>query len=291
MIPKFNTRDDLASAALFPALGSHPRFLLHSLGPGLLLLALGSWPVSCPAAAEETHVLDETFDAAHPSGFMNALLAHDHVDLARGQGIGGSNAIRVRYQGNSQGSERVLVNYPLPPATGYSLSFAVRFCPGFDFGLGGKLHGLGPSRPVAGGNRVTPARWSARAMFRRQGGLQSYIYSQNKKSRYGDVAIAKDFRFQPDRYYLLVMQVQLNEPSSDDGFMRILVDGEPVIEHRNIQFRSVASRNAWISTLMFNTFHGGHSPEWAPRTAEGRYAKTCAYFDNFVVAPLSNQSE
>lgn len=254
----------------------------------LLYLVLAGFHGACLVNADELVVLDENFDATPADGLMQALLAHDHVELVQGQGVDGSDAIRVLYQGNARGSERVLINYPLPPATGYSLSFAVRFCAGFDFALGGKLHGLGSSRPVAGGNQVTPARWSARAMFRKDGGLQSYVYSQNKQSRYGEVVIADDFRFQPDRYYEVVIQVRLNEPEQNNGFMRILVDGEPVVAHKNIRFRSATSKDAWIGTLMFNTFHGGHGPDWAPRTAEGDYARTCAYFDNIVVAPLAN---
>lgn len=266
-----------------------PKFNTLHIGQCLLFLMLSAFQGGSPAADQEPPVLSESFDTAEPSGFSNALLAHRNVDLAPGQGVAGSNAIRVRYHGNSRGSERVLINHPLPPATAYSLGFSVRFCEDFDFALGGKLHGLGPSRPVAGGNRVTPTRWSARIMFRRNGGLQSYVYSQDKKSRYGEVVIAKNFRFQRDHYYRVLMQVKLNDPEKDDGFMRILINGEPVIEHMNIRFRSTIAKDSLISTLMFNTFHGGHTPAWAPRTAEGRYAVTCAYFDDFTVAPLASE--
>ena len=286
MRPKFNTLPWWRPFVTCSALGSRARWLTHALGQCLLLLVLTGCQVPGLAVEKEITVLNESFDATQPSAFRNALLAHEHIDLVEGEGVAGSNAIRVRYQGNPRGSERVLVNYPLPPAEQYSLGFAVRFCAGFDFARGGKLHGLGPSRPVAGGNPVTPARWSARTMFRKEGGLQSYVYSQNKQSRYGEVVIAESFHFQPDRYYRVVMQLQLNEPERDNGFLRILVDGEPLVEHRNIRFRSVSAQETWISTLMFNTFHGGQTPEWAPRTVTGDYAQTCAYFDDFVAAPL-----
>lgn len=240
-----------------------------------------AWTASAPAP------LLENFDAAEPSDLARALIALDQVELARGQGVDGSDAIRVWYRGNGRGSERVILNYPLAPATAYRLSYAVRFCEDFDFARGGKLHGLGPARPVAGGNRVTADRWSARAMFRRGGGLQSYVYSQNKPSRYGEGVVAKNFRFAPGRYYRLTLEVRLNDVGQANGSMRILVDGEQVLSHRNIRFRSSDAEGALINTLMFNTFHGGHDPQWAPRDARGRFAKVCAYFDDLLAAPLA----
>ena len=124
-------------------------------------------------------------------------------------------------------------------------------------------------------------------MFRQDGGLQSYLYSQNKQGQYGEVETARDFRFQTDRYYRITMQVRLNDPRRSDGSMLILVDGDPKVTHSKVQFRSSDDERSRISTLMFNTFHGGHGPEWAPRDAMGDYTVVCAFFDDFVVAPLA----
>lgn len=238
------------------------------------------------ATTSSASVLKETFDEKTMTGFGKAVVDDDDVHLVSGKGVHGSNAIKVSYRGNSRGSERVIVNYKLPRSLQYTLSFDVNFCSGFDFRKGGKLHGLGPANPVAGGNEVSSPRWSARSMFRSQGGLQSYIYSQNMSGKYGDVVIARDFHFQPDRYYAITFQVALNNPASaSNGSMRVFVDGTPVIYHDNIKFRSTESLDSQISTLMFNTFHGGHTDDWAPRNADGSYAVNCAYFDNFAAYP------
>lgn len=245
-------------------------------------------PAQGPFAAgtSAASVLDESFDGRTLTGFGAAVIAEDNVHLASGKGVNDSNAIQVNYRGNRRGSERVIVNYKLPRSLQYTLSFDVNFCSGFDFRKGGKLHGLGPANPVAGGKEVSPSRWSARSMFRRQGGLQSYIYSQNKTGRYGEVVIAKNFRFARGRYHAISFQVVLNTPASaSNGHMRIFVDGTPVVYHGGIQFRSTESPDSRISTLMFNTFHGGHSADWAPRNTDGSYAVDCAYFDNFSVYP------
>lgn len=226
-------------------------------------------------------VVDESFDGPELSDLGAALLADRHVTLAAGEGVDGGRAIRVDYVGNARGSERVIVNHPLPGAPRYTLSFDVRFCAGFDFARGGKLHGLGPARPVAGGNPVSPGRWSARSMFRERGGLQSYVYSQDMAGRYGDRVVARSFQFETDRYYAISFQVELNQPASaHNGFLRIHVDGVPVIHHAGIRFRAEDSEDSLIRTLMFNTFHGGHAADWAPRDADGAFATPCAYFDN-----------
>lgn len=249
---------------------------------GAVLRAQSPAVAGSPAAS----VLNESFDEKRLTGFGAAVLAEGHVDLVSGKGVNGSNAIKVNYRGNNRGSERVIVDYKLPPSLQYTLNFDVNFCSNFDFHKGGKLHGLGPANPVGGGNEVSPPRWSARAMFRPQGGLQSYIYSQNKKGKYGEVEIAKGFRFEPGRYYALTYQVVLNNPASaSNGYMRIFVNGDQVIYHGNIQFRATESLDSHISTLLFNTFHGGHSADWAPRNANGSYKVDCAYFDNFAVYP------
>jgi hypothetical protein len=236
------------------------------------------------AAMTVAGTLSETFDKSTKTAFGTSVINHKRVALASGKGVNGTSAIKVDYVGNSEGSERVLVSSKLPRAKVYTLSFDVNFCSGFDFAKGGKLHGLGPASPVAGGNSVPAAGWSARGMFRPDGGLQSYVYSQNMKGQYGDVVVAKNFRFQTGRYYAVSYQVAVNDPASaSNGYMKIFVNGVQVVNHQNIKFRSSSSTTAEISTLMFNTFHGGHTPEWAPRNADGSYAVDCAYYDNFAV--------
>lgn len=232
--------------------------------------------------------LIERFDGSTTTTFGTAVINHKNVDLVSGQGVGGTKAIKVKYVGNEHGSERVLVSHRLPKAKVYSLNFDVKFCSGFDFAKGGKLHGLGPYKPVAGGNSVPSTGWSARSMFHSDGAIQSYIYSQNMRSTYGDVSRAKSFKFQPGRYYAVTYQVGINDPVSySNGFMRIYIDGVQVVNHTGIKFRGSSLDSTWVQTLMFNTFHGGNDSSWAPRNADGSYKTDCAYYDNFAAYPFA----
>jgi hypothetical protein len=222
------------------------------------------------------------------SSFGTAVVNHKRVDVVAGQGVGGSKAIKVTYVGNSQGSERVLVSHKIPKSKVYTLNFDAKLCSGFDFAKGGKFHGLGPLNPVAGGNSVPSTGYSARAMFHSDASIQSYVYSQNMRSQYGDVVRAKNFKFQPGRYYAVTYQVGVNDPATQsNGFMRVYIDGVQVINHTGIKFRGSSADSTLIQTLMFNTFFGGHDSSWAPRTASGAYKNECAYFDNFAAYPFA----
>ncbi|MFC4206880.1 polysaccharide lyase [Vreelandella malpeensis] len=77
------------------------------------------------------------------------------------------------------------------------------------------------------------------------------------------------------------MRVFLNDPASEsNGSMVVWVDDELVIEHESLRFRNRITPASYIQRFLFNTFHGGSSPEWAPRSKDGSYKTDCAYFDD-----------
>lgn len=241
------------------------------------------WQGITPSDNDAT-VLQETFDTATASSFGQKIIENQHTKWVDGKGVDGSAALKVFYVGDERGSKRVLASEFISAADKATLSFSVNFCPGFDFGGGGKLHGLGPVRPVSGGNAVSADRWGVRLMWRRKGGLKTYIYHQDMKGKYGEARVAKKFAFKPGQYYKIDMTVTLNtKPELADGYVDVLVDGEPVIHHDGLRFRSTSSADGLISRILFSTFHGGSSPEWAPRNADGSFKTDCAYFDNFKV--------
>lgn len=240
--------------------------------------------VTDPTPAPTNATLIESFDGATKTTFGNTVINHRNVDLAPGKGVNGSSAIKVLYVGNSEGSERVLASSALPPALEYTLNFDVQFCSGFDFAKGGKLHGLGPTNPVAGGNSVGDDQWSARGMWGSSDNINTYTYNQNMRSQYGDSTPSRNFTFVPGKYHAVSYHVRVNSPaSSANGFMRIYVDGIERVKQENIKFRDVNTTASEINKIMFNTFHGGHTSEWAPRNADGSYKTDCAYYDNFAV--------
>lgn len=250
----------------------------------LAFLLLLAWLPSDKQKSGSPHSYIETFDSLTLSPAGQALVDHPLTRLVFQEGVGGSTALRVDYEGYERGSRRVVVSPHISPAQQYEFSFWVQFCEGFDFARGGKLHGVGPYTPVTGGHDITPKGWSARLMFRSDGGLQTYIYHQEMAGRFGDAQRADDFVFEPGRYHHVSMQVTLNDPATEsNGSVVVSVDNKRLIEHSGLRFRAETSEQSQIQRLLFNTFHGGSSPEWAPRNADGSYKTDCAYFDTIAL--------
>ena len=100
-------------------------------------------------------VLEETFERKRGE-LRQELEKHDQLEVVKGVGVDGGAAIRATYVPSKRGSERIVVSYPIKPALEYTLNYDVKFEKDFDFTHGGKLHGLGPDKPVTGGKAMRP---------------------------------------------------------------------------------------------------------------------------------------
>ena len=194
---------------------------------------------------------------------------------------------KATYHGNSIGSQRMVYSFELNSTNlkKASLSFNVRFCDGFDFAKGGKLHGLGSLFPASGGYLSGDDSWSARVVFFSGGGIGSYIYHQHQKGVFGDWMPGKNFKFQPGKWYRISLTVELNDPGFANGSAIVSVDSLPVISHVGLMYRSRLSSSSYIRKFLFSTFYGGHSAEYAPKNVDGSFRSTCAFFDDFTVRP------
>ena len=238
--------------------------------------------ISAQTAAAKQPLLEEDFDS--PGRFGSQLLNDHRVKLLRREGPDGSNAIRVAYVGSAEGSERVLLRFPLSRrVTEATLSFDVRFGEDFQWVKGGKLHGLGPDEPVTGGRERSPEKWSARLMFDGKGGSKSYLYEQSPDKKYGVGGSSKAPVFKKGVWHHVVMRVKLNSQGEADGTFSASVDGKEVNKETSVKFRGSDDRETLISTMLFSTFHGGNTPSFAPRDKDGKYTTVHADFDNFTV--------
>lgn len=251
--------------------------LVSAIGPGAA--------IASDKPEKEKPVCATDFETADKLGLYDALQRNSLLEVVDGEGVDGSKALRATYKGYNRGSQRITAQFELPKHLDEAtLVFDVKFAKGFQFVKGGKLHGLAPDNSITGGKKMAPEGWSARAMWKPKG-LSSYIYCQNKKGQWGqepDRTI--DFNFKTERYYSICIHVKLNDPvKKANGSVRIYVNGKGVAEDRGVQFRSVDGEHTKISRLLFSTFHGGHSPDWAPKDKNGNYTEVYADFDNFAV--------
>lgn len=230
-------------------------------------------------------VLAEDFES--DQGAVYRLLAEDPRLVAMaGEGVGGGRALRTTYVGGPTGSGVMVRVIPLGQAgSDYTLNYDVRFDRDFQFVLGGKMHGLAPARPIAGGKALRPDGWSARVMWRENGRPVTYTYHQDQGDQYGeDGRAVRPFAFAVGRYYAVSLHVRLNDAGDrSNGFVRLYVDGILVSAQEGVRLRGASGADGLISTFLFSTFHGGGDPSWAPRDAAGGYTDVHAYFDNLAV--------
>ena len=246
------------------------------------LAALVAASLAARPALAARPLLEENFDRL--GGFGELLLANPHVELIRKGGPDGSKAIRVSYVGSKEGSERVVVGYPLKKAvTEATLSFHVRFSEDFQWVKGGKLHGLGPENPVTGGRAREPHRWSARIMFGGDGRSKSYLYEQSPDKKYGVGDTSRGPVFKKGVWQEVRIQVKLNTPGKADGRFAVHVDGRQVNQQDGVEFRARDGKETLISKMLFSTFHGGNSPDCAPKDDQRKFVTVHADFDNFRV--------
>jgi hypothetical protein len=249
--------------------------LALSLGP---VLAEEALPTPGPLVAED-------FETAKPSGLYAALSGHRLLAVVRGAGVGGGAGLRATYSGDPRGSLRIALRSPLPqPVEEASLCYDVRFERGFDFVRGGKLHGLGPAGGSGLAEREAPGGYAARVNFGLQGTIRSHLFTPGREGRFGISKASPLFRFQPGRYHAVTLHVKLNQPAGEaNGLVRIHVDGMLLIEHSGLRFRTDEAPSTLLGAFLFSTFHGGNSPEWAPKNPDGSYATVHATFDNIAI--------
>tara|TARA_B100000809_G_scaffold19840_2_gene17458 strand:+ start:4627 stop:5541 length:915 start_codon:yes stop_codon:yes gene_type:complete len=230
-------------------------------------------------------VMNEDFDHGASTVIATILLKDKNLALVSGEGVNGSTGLRAQYQGFHRGSERITARIPLGESGDeYSLNYDVRFESGFQFVKSGKLHGLGPAKPITGGKAMQPAGWSARATFKEKGNLTTYVYHQDKPREYGAHGkVVAPFSFSHQRFYAVSLHVKINSHAETaDGFVHLYVDGVLIERLDNIRLHA-DKENAAISQMLFSTFHGGSSPKYAPRDENGNYTSVYATFDNFSV--------
>jgi hypothetical protein len=246
------------------------------------LIGLSAVSFCVQTALADRPLLEENFDRR--GGFGELLLADPHVQLIRKGGPDGSKAIRVSYVGSKEGSERVVVGYPLKKAVmEATLAFDVRFGEDFQWVKGGKLHGLGPENPVTGGKAREPDRWSARIMFSGDARSKSYLYEQSPDKKFGVGDMSKVPVFKKGVWQKVRIRVKLNTPGKADGEFAVHVDGKQVNQQSGVEFRARDGKGTLISRMLFSTFHGGDSPGHAPKDNKGNFITVHADFDNFLV--------
>ncbi|EIN10588.1 hypothetical protein PUNSTDRAFT_64709 [Punctularia strigosozonata HHB-11173 SS5] len=163
------------------------------------------------------------------------------------------------------------------------LSYSVMFEKEWRWAKGGKLPGIfgGNGEKAYGctGGRKDDrcSCFDLRLMWRAAGDGEIYAYmpledanessllrvppSSKRNPDYGYSVGRGSFQFVAGQWITIAQRVRLNEPGRPDGEMQLWVDGKSVIEVSGLVFRSTDA--ACIKGIHFQTFFGGHGPDWA----------------------------
>jgi hypothetical protein len=170
-----------------------------------------------------------------------------------------------------------------PDTKAACLIYRVYFPADFEFGKGGKLPGLYGGRNEAGetaaGCRkgVEQDAFSTRYMWREGGTGSVYAYLPGKTNSCGEYIGRDAWRFARAEWTTLEQEVVLNDPDANNGILRVWVNGEPVIDRAQIEFRR--KKDVAIDGIFFVSFFGGKEPAWAsPQDQAADFSEIKVFF-------------
>jgi len=142
-------------------------------------------------------------------------------------------------------------------------SFWFKFSRHFDFVRGGKLPGIGSDEARSGGGKANGNNgWSVRMMWDNKGQLGQYVYHMDQPGHYGEFMAWDTPPLERGKWYKVKTYVRLNSPGKRDGRVRTWLNGQAVLDQREMRFRY--GDNLKIERFLFSVFYGGSGAEWAP---------------------------
>ena len=252
---------------------------------------------------------DDDLDADFDQPRFNNGVTEGRVRVVSGpEAFGGTgSALATFYPAGVHGTRETGAQWPYEFDQSYeeaTLSYRVRFAPGFDFVRGGKLPGLAGGTAPTGSTQATGFNgWSGRMMWRTNfngvsGQPQQLTSGGITYAKHTDSGFAGDgrqedrnFFFNPDgsqtefvadQWYQITQRIVMNTPGEFNGIQQIWIDGVMVINEQNIRYRQDDSFA--IDQLYFSTFYGGNG-DW--RTSKDEEA----FFDDFVVTIPDGNSD
>ncbi|KAI0365896.1 hypothetical protein BV20DRAFT_1098122 [Pilatotrama ljubarskyi] len=179
-------------------------------------------------------------------------------------------------------------SHALTDVSAYSeviMGYDVLFEDGFDFRKGGKLPGIyggaGDSAYGCTGGRQSDRCkcFNLRLMWRENGVGELYAYIPQTDANtkrllavpprsiqhpdYGFSVGRGAWNFPSGRWTRVMERVKINDVGEDNGEIEVFINGTSVMKATRLVLRTKEGPNARVQGLHFQTFFGGHTPEWA----------------------------
>lgn len=163
--------------------------------------------------------------------------------------------------GGDKGSTHFITPCPITGATdAITVSYKVKFAPGFDFKLGGKIHGVCGGTCPSGG-KPDPNGMMARMIWK-NGTFQMYLYHRDQEGQFGDHFDTK-VPIITDEWIQFTYHVSAGTKTTP-GSIRVSINGTDVFS-KNFQFKDESSDDWTTNKFVVSAFHGGDgAPKWVP---------------------------
>ncbi|MBN2272722.1 MAG: fibronectin type III domain-containing protein [Bacteroidales bacterium] len=144
-------------------------------------------------------------------------------------------------------------------------SYDIRFKPGFEWVLGGKIPGISGGKIVSGSKPGVTDGFTVRMMWKDGGKLVFYVYHQDQPLDYGSTYFWGDFTFTSGKWYNITIRVVVNtinnDIASNNGILEGFIDGKLMFQKTDFKFRSLESIE--IDNMIISAFFGGNDDSWA----------------------------
>lgn len=144
-------------------------------------------------------------------------------------------------------------------------SYRIKFKPGFQWVLGGKIPGVRGGPEWEG---FDPPPWDkgfiVLLMWNNRPGIDFYYYHHDQQHTYGD-SRTWDYTIEADRWYTITIRVVLNSVDENggfnDGILEGFIDNQMVCQVTGLKLRNLSEIGT--DNLIINSFFGGSTDEWA----------------------------
>ncbi len=167
-------------------------------------------------------------------------------------------------------------------------SYDIRFKPGFEWVLGGKIPGISGGIVKSGFLPQNGDGFSARLIWAEGGRLKFYVYHMDRKTIYGDPYFWDNFKFNTGQWYNITIRIVLNSVTNNvgnnDGILEGFIDGKLVIQLKNFRFRNF--NNIYVDNIYNCSFFGGNTAEF--NSLRDEWIDTDNYFAYTYSSQVSN---
>ncbi|KAL1915748.1 uncharacterized protein VTP21DRAFT_6507 [Calcarisporiella thermophila] len=157
------------------------------------------------------------------------------------------------------------------------LSYWVGFPSNFPWVKGGKLPGIyggeGGEGCSGGMHSYGDNCFSMRMMWRNDGESEAYAYVPESEEFcsdrptvicnevYGTSIARGEFEFSLGAWNKIDMFISMNDPGKSNGVLKVWLNNTMMVDKNNVPYRTTDALG--VSRLMFSTFFGGATPDWA----------------------------